>query len=101
MPTDGREAPRGGRRHYIRSVGSRPIHRDLCEACGMRRAMIAVVIAGCGGHSSSDSDAQMARPLAAEEIARACINAYACLAPPIDRATLPDCLHKLDDGDTV
>lgn len=67
----------------------------------MRHAMIAVLIAGCGGHSSGNSDAQMARPLAAEDIARACINAYACLAPPIDGPTLPDCLHKLDDGDTV
>lgn len=67
----------------------------------MRRAMIAVVIAGCGGHSSGNRDAQTAPALAAEDIARACVNAYACLAPPIDGPTLPNCLHKLDDGDTV
>jgi hypothetical protein len=59
----------------------------------MRHVLIAIAIAGCGGSSGGSIT------LTREEIAQACVNAYACLAPPIDGPTLPGCLRKLDDDD--
>ena len=70
----------------------------------MRYALIAVAIAGCGGHSGApggDAPGGGATALKVSDIAQACVNAYACLAPPIDGPTLPKCLNHLDDGDSV
>jgi hypothetical protein len=69
--------------------------------------LVALAIAGCGGHAGAahtdaGADAQVAAPpLTREEIAHACVNAFACLAPPIDGPTLPNCLRHLDDGDRL
>lgn len=54
---------------------------------------VAVAAAGCGGSSGGSVT------LTRDEIARACVNANACLQPPIDGPTLPSCLHKIDDDD--
>lgn len=69
----------------------------------MRHALVALAIVGCGGHPSGPGDATPSTPhsLTVDNIARACVNAYACLAPPIDGPTLPSCLGHLDDFDTV
>lgn len=70
----------------------------------MRHALVALAIIGCGGHSESrdtDAPASAMHALTVDDIAHACVNAYACLAPPIDGPTLPLCLDRLDDFDTV
>lgn len=51
---------------------------------------------------TTDGDAAVpSRPLTLDDIARACVSGYACLAPPIDNPTIPTCLSHLDDFDTV
>jgi hypothetical protein len=67
----------------------------------MRHVLIALAIAGCGGHSGAKPDAAANHPLTREDLARACVNGYACIAPPVDAATLPSCLRHLDDGGVV
>jgi len=62
----------------------------------MRWPWIALVLAGCGGHPANSSP-----PLTLDELARACENAYACLAPRIDGPTVPGCLRNLDDLDSA
>jgi hypothetical protein len=62
----------------------------------MRWSWIALVLAGCGGQSGNSGP-----PLTMDNLARACENAYACIAPPIDAPTLPGCLRNLDDVDSV
>lgn len=58
----------------------------------------AVAVAGCGGQPAAMSAGP---PLTLDEIARACENGYACLAPPIDGPTIPGCLRNLDDLDSA
>jgi hypothetical protein len=68
----------------------------------MRHAIIALTIAGCGGHSSGTTDGAVpGQALTLDDVARACENGYACLAPPIDNPTIPTCLGHLDDGDSI
>jgi len=69
------------------------------------RVCVLVALIACGGHHQTDgdgsTDAPPASPLTAEDLALACENAYGCIAPPIDRATIPDCLRKFWDGDVL
>lgn len=68
----------------------------------MRHVVIAFAIAGCGGHSgAADRDAAPAMALTRDDIARACVNAYACLGPPIDGPTISSCLGHIDDGESL
>lgn len=76
---------------------------NLCDARGMRHALIAFAIAGCGGHSgATSSDAAPAQAVTRDDLARACMNASACFWKPLDTTTaISTCLNRLDDVDTL